>query len=239
MERTSGRGDGLEDERSDAQAGPPAWLRSRARGCWVNLFEPTVGELVGRAGYDCAMLDMEHSPVTLERLVPMVRAVQLGGARALVRAPDADPAWIGRLMDLGADGAMIPRVGSADEAAGLAGAALYAPEGTRGMAAGIVRGSGWGTDPDYLARCRERFTLLLQIETAAAVEAAGDIARVPGVDVVFVGPYDLSGSLGHVAEPDHPATRAAIARVVDAVRKAGKPLSTLPTPGADAENAVR
>jgi len=224
----------------DTEAGDPPGSPSREaplkgrRGCWVNLFEPIVGELVGRAGYDYALLDMEHSPVTFDRLVPMVRAVQLGGARALVRAPDADPAWIGRLMDLGADGAMVPRVASAAEAGRIARAAEYAPEGTRGMAASIVRASGWGTDPDYLAHCRERFLLMLQIETREAVEAAGDIARVDGVDAVFIGPYDLSGSLGHTARPDHAVTRAAIDTVVRAVREAGKPLSTLPTPEVDA-----
>ena len=201
-----------------------------ALGCWVNLFEPTVGELVGRAGYDYAMLDMEHSPVTLDRVLPMVRAVQHGGARALVRVPDGDPRWIGRLMDLGADGAMVPMVESPAEAERLARAALYAPEGTRGMAAGIVRGSGYGLDERYVARCRERFLLLVQIETRRGVDSAGDIAAVAGIDRVFVGPYDLAGSLGHPAEPDHREVRAAIRGVVRAVREAGTPLATLPTP---------
>jgi len=201
----------------------------------VNLFEPTVGELVGRAGYAYAMLDMEHSPVTLERLLPMVRAVQLGGARALVRAPDADPAWIGRLMDLGADGAMVPRVESVDEAERLVRAALYAPAGTRGMAAGIVRGSRWGTDSDYLERCRERFLLLLQVETREALETIGAITAVDGIDAIFIGPYDLSGSLGHTGEPDHEATRIAIEKIVRAVRASGVPLASLPTPAVSAE----
>jgi len=210
-----------------------------AIGCWVNLFEPSIGELLGRAGYDYAMLDMEHSPVTFERLLPMVRAVQLGGAKALVRAPDADPAWIGRLMDLGADGAMVPRVGSADEAATLARAAVYAPAGARGMAAGIVRASGWGLDADYVATARDRFLLLLQVETREAVAAAADIAATDGVDMVFIGPYDLAGSLGQCGEPDHPTTRSAIDEVVAAVRANGKPLATLPTPAVDADAWLR
>ena len=205
-----------------------------AFGCWINVFEPTVGELVARAGYDYAMLDMEHTPVTLDRVLPMVRAVQLGGAKALVRVPDRDPAWLGRLMDLGADGAMVPMIESPAEAERLARAALYAPEGTRGMAAGIVRASGHGLDADYVERCRAAFLLLVQIETRQALECADGIAAVDGIDMIFVGPYDLAGSLGHRAEPDHRETRAAIRKVLAAAKNAGKPLATIPTPAVGA-----
>lgn len=201
-----------------------------ASGCWVNLFDPAIGELVGRCGYDCALLDMEHSPESLPRLLPMVRAVQLGGARAIVRAPDRDPAWPGRLMDLGADGAMIPMVDSADMARRLAAAAVYAPAGTRGMAAGIVRASGYGTNPDYIAGARGRFLLMMQIETRAGVAAVDEIAAVDGVDCLFTGPFDLAGSLGHCGEPDHPDTRAAVDSVVAAATRAGRPVATLPSP---------
>jgi len=201
-----------------------------ASGCWINLFEPAIGELVGQCGYDCALLDMEHSPESLPRLLPMVRAVQYGGALAIVRAPDRDLAWLGRLMDLGADGAMIPMVESGEMAGRLAAAAVYAPKGTRGMAAGIVRASGYGTNTDYIAGARGRFLLLMQIETATAVAAVDEIAATEGVDCLFTGPFDLAGSLGHCGEPDHSDTRAAVDRVVDAAIRAGKPVATLPTP---------
>jgi len=199
-------------------------------GCWLNLGDEAVAELVGRAGYDVALIDMEHSPFGLESAVRLVRAVQAGGARAFVRAPDAEPRWIGRLMDLGADGAMVPMVGDAATAERLAAAARYAPEGTRGMAAGIVRASGYGCAvDDYVPDARARFTLLCQIESREGVDNAAGIAAVDGVDVLFIGPFDLSGSLGRRAEPDHPVTREAIAAVIAAARAADKPVATVPT----------
>ncbi|MFK7995069.1 MAG: HpcH/HpaI aldolase/citrate lyase family protein [Granulosicoccus sp.] len=202
-----------------------------ASGCWVNIFDPIVGELVGRCGYDYAMIDMEHSPADMQQTLAMIRAVQFGGAKALVRVPDKQPQWIGRLMDMGADGVMVPMVNSAEEAQTLAAAAVYAPDGTRGMAAPIVRASGYGVNTDhYLENYRSQFTLLLQIESAQAVDAAAEIAAVDGVDCVFIGPFDLSGSLGHRAEPDHKVTRAAISKVCKATKTAGKLLSTLNTP---------
>ncbi|MFK8081286.1 MAG: HpcH/HpaI aldolase/citrate lyase family protein [Granulosicoccus sp.] len=202
-----------------------------ASGCWVNIFDPIVGELVGRCGYDYAMIDMEHSPVDLTQTLAMIRAVQLGGAKAIVRVPDKQPQWIGRLMDMGADGVMVPMVNSAEEASTLAAAAVYAPEGTRGMAAPIVRATGYGVNTQhYLDNYRRQFTLLLQIESAEAVDAAADIAAVEGVDCIFIGPFDLAGSLGNRAEPDHKVTRAAIRKVSKATKNAGKLLSTLNTP---------
>lgn len=210
-------------------------LRSKsgfpASGCWVNIFDPVVGELVGRCGYDYAMIDMEHSPVTSEQALAMIRAVQLGGAKALVRIPVKQTHWVGRLMDMGADGVMVPMVNSASEASTLAAATVYAPAGTRGMAAGIVRAAGYGCDLEhYLENYRDEFLLLVQIETAEAVDQAANIAAVEGVDCVFIGPYDLAGSLGNMAQPDHAQTKKAIRKVTRAVKAEGKLLSTLTTP---------
>lgn len=202
-----------------------------ASGCWVNIFDPIVGELVGRCGYDYAMIDMEHSPATLDSALTMIRAVQQGGARALVRVPDKQPQWIGRLMDMGADGVMVPLVNSAIEAQALAESTLYAPEGTRGMAAGIVRATGYGVDTEhYLENYRRQFLLMVQIETQQAVAEAAQIASVDGIDCVFIGPYDLAGSLGFRGEPDHKKTRDAIRSIGKSAKASGKLLSTLSTP---------
>jgi len=206
-----------------------------ATGCWINLFNPIVGELVGGCGYDYAMIDMEHSPVSLEATLTMIRAVQFSGAKAFVRTPDKQADWIGRLMDMGADGVMVPMVNTVDEAHLLANAAVYAPLGTRGMAAGLARATAYGINTDnYLASYRENFRLMIQIETSDAVERVNELASVSGVDGVFIGPYDLSGSLGHLGEPEHPDTRAAIGKIIDAVKVHGKILGTLTNPERDA-----
>lgn len=210
-----------------------------AFGCWINLFEPAVGELVGASGYQYALIDMEHSPVTLDSALPMIRAVQLGGAKAIVRVPDKQTAWIGRLMDMGADGIMVPMVNTAAQAEELAQASVYAPEGTRGMAAGIVRATQYGVNTaEYLQSYRDDFLLLVQIETREAMEQAEQIAAVPGVDCVFIGPYDLAGSLGHRGEPEHKDTRAALRQISKSVKKAGKPLSTLTFAGRNARQLI-
>ncbi len=210
-----------------------------AFGCWINLFEPAIGELVGASGYQYALIDMEHSPATLDSALPMIRAVQLGGAKAIVRAPDKQTAWIGRLMDMGADGIMVPMVNTAAEAEALAQAAVYAPEGSRGMAAGIVRATQYGVNTaEYLQNYRDNFLLVVQIETREAVEQVEQIAAVPGVDCVFIGPYDLAGSLGHTGEPEHKDIRAAIRQISKSVKKAGKPLSTLNFTGRNARQLI-
>jgi len=207
-----------------------------ADGCWINLFDPVVAELVGNCGYGYAMIDMEHSPSSLDNALPVIRAVQSSGAKAIVRVPDKQPEWIGRLMDMGADGAMVPMVNNGEEALALANAAVYAPQGTRGMAASIVRATGYGVNTaDYLDNYRQNFLLMLQIETAAAVEAVEVIANTDGVDALFIGPFDLAGSLGHLANPDHPDVQAAIKAVMATVKACGKPLSTLTTPNANSE----
>lgn len=211
-----------------AKLSTPTHHKLPACGCWVNLFEPAIGELLGACGYDYALIDMEHSPVSLDAALPMIRAVQQGGARAIVRVPNKQPQWIGRLMDMGADGVMVPMVNTVEEAQALAQAAVYAPEGTRGMAAPIVRATGYGVHTDtYLETYRSRFLLLAQIETRQGVEAAGEIAAVDGIDCIFIGPFDLAGSLGNPGQPEHKDTRAAIRRILKAVSKTGKPLSTL------------
>jgi len=165
-----------------------------ADGCWINLFDP----------------DMEHSPSSLDNALPVIRAVQSSGAKAIVRVPDKQPEWIGRLMDMGADGAMVPMVNNGEE--------------------------GYGVNTaDYLDNYRQNFLLMLQIETAAAVEAVEVIANTDGVDALFIGPFDLAGSLGHLANPDHPDVQAAIKAVMATVKACGKPLSTLTTPNANSE----
>lgn len=204
-------------------------------GCWINLFDPIVGELVGACGYECAMIDMEHSAVSLEATLTMIRAVQLSGAKAYVRAPDKGVAWVGRLMDMGADGVMIPMVDSVEEAQALSQASFYAPQGTRGMAAGIVRATKYGVDTeDYLANHRKAFQLLIQIESEQAVDEAYELASVKGIDGLFIGPYDLAGSLGNLGEPEHKVTRAAIRKIQKAVKSSGKPLATLTNPSRNA-----
>lgn len=205
--------------------------RFPANGCWLELYSTMIAEMVGHAGYDYAMIDMEHGPGTVDNVLPMIQAVQLGGAKALARIPETDPRWIGRLMDLGADGVMVPMVNTAQQARLLAAACLYAPDGSRGLASTIVRASRYGADVRYMEQYRHKFLLMVQIETTEGAANAAAIAATVGVDAVFVGPYDLSASLGHTGKVDHPEVQQCIADIAEAVKHAGKRLASLPTPG--------
>ena len=168
-----------------------------------------------------------------------IAAMQALGASEtvpLARAPANDPVWIKRLLDGGVAGVMAPAVNSAAEAKAAAGACRYAPEGFRGMAAPIIRGSRFGSDlEDYLRRINDEVLLICQIETPEALAAVDAIAAVPGVDMLFIGPFDLSAALGFLGQPDHPEVRAAIALIEAAAKAAGKALGGIRTPDRSAE----
>ena len=142
-----------------------------ACGCWLHFCNPMIAELVGVVGYDYAMIDMEHGAVGLDGVMPLIQAVQLGGARALVRIPERDPRWVGRLMDLGADGVMVPMVRGVADARELAAACVYAPVGTRGMAPAIVRASVYGAEMEsYMERYRKDFQLIVMKEPLERIQ---------------------------------------------------------------------
>jgi len=196
-----------------------------------------IAELVGLVGYDYAMIDMEHGAGTLDRVLPLVQAAQLGGAKALVRIPERDPRWVGRLMDVGADGVMVPMVNNAEEARAMAEACAYPPKGTRGMAPGVIRASGYGGEVEsYVEHYREEFLLIVQIETVQAAHEARAIAEIDGVDVLFIGPYDFSAAVGFPGEPDHPDVQRQIREIAEIVKAAGKTLGGIPTDGTSIGN---
>ncbi len=201
-----------------------------AYGTFLNACSYVVADVLAGCGYDCLMIDGEHSPVGFETAHALTTACQGRGAAALMRIADNDPALMKRALDLGLDGAMVPAVSSRAEAERAVASFRYPPDGIRGMAAGVVRASQYGLrTADYLGEGRHRPILILQIETRAAVEAIDEIVQVAGVDMLFIGPFDLSANLGLLGQPDHPTARAAIARVEQAAKRAGRWLGTIDT----------
>lgn len=199
-------------------------------GCFLNLASAFAAELVAASGYDCVLIDREHSPTGLMTALPMLYAARSAGSAVLLRVPANGPAEIKRAVDLGVDGLMIPLVESAEDARRAVEAAYYPPAGRRGMAPGVVRASGFGQDPRYVAEAAERLLLMCQIESGRGVDAVAEIAAVPGVDLLFVGPYDLSADQGHPGEPDHPEVRRQIERIEAACRAARIAIGGIPTP---------
>ena len=200
-------------------------------GFWIELFSPTAAEVMAAAGYDCAMIDLEHGAADLGAAVAVMRAMNGSGCTPLVRVPANDAAWIKRVLDAGAAGVMIPAVNDAAEAEAAVAACHYPPRGIRGMAAPIVRAAGYGVDwRGYVDAIGRSVLTICQIETRAAVDNVAEIVAVPGLDMVFIGPFDLSASLGYMGEPDHPDVRAAIGAVEAAAKAAGCLLGAIPTP---------
>jgi len=195
-------------------------------GTWIVSASPIVAEAVGHSGFDWAVLDMEHTPLDLMVLVNLLQAV--GNTRMLpvVRVPSNDPVPIKRVLDAGAQTLLVPFVQSADEAARAVAATRYPPEGLRSMTA-MSRAARYGTMPDHFRAANRSIGVVVQLETAPALERLEEIAAVPGVDALFVGPADLSGSMGHGGDAMHPAVFAAMADAAERARVAGKPIGTL------------
>ena len=166
--------------------------------------DPAFVESAGHAGYDFVLLDMEHGTTTFETLPHLIRAANVAGVCPVVRVPRGSDIWIDQALDVGAGGVMIPQIDTAEQARAAVSAAKFSPVGTRGTCQ-FVRSAGFGAVPgsEYFSKAQDT-VVILQAEGKKAVENLDEILDVPGIDVVFVGPYDLSSSLGHVGEIDHP-----------------------------------
>ncbi len=190
------------------------------RGIWIASGSATAAELADCAGFDWLLLDGEHGFGGEPEILAQLRAVR--ETPALVRIPDHASPLLGRALDFGAAGIMVPRVESADEARELAARFLYPPAGRRGLSGSTRAAEFGGSAKDYFARANRELVLILQIETAAAVREAGAIAAVPGVAGLFIGHSDLSLDLGRPGELDNPEMKSAEEKVLAACARSGK-----------------
>ncbi|MGR3492259.1 MAG: HpcH/HpaI aldolase family protein [Shimia sp.] len=195
----------------------------RTQGVWLNTGSPVVAEIAGMAGFDWALIDMEHGPSDMGSLGNELRALAATGTPAVVRVPSKAPEWISRVMDLGAQSVMVPMVNTVEEAERAARAMRYPPNGTRGMGAALARAGGYGTSAAGGDALNEEACFILQVETAAAIENIEAFAAIPGVDCIFIGSLDLSYDLGHGGEIDHPEVMAKITDARRRIEGAGKP----------------
>lgn len=216
----------------------PNPLKARLRageslyGAWVGSGSPANAEILGHVGFDLLVLDQEHGAGELAHAVAALQAVAASGTPCIVRAPWNDPVWLKRALDAGADSVMIPSVESAAAAAAAVRACRYPPQGTRGYAASVVRASTFGLEPGYTQKANDNLLIVVQIESAAAVEQAAEICAVEGVDVVFIGVNDLAGSIGRLEQLDHPEVRDLVRRAEEVILASGKPMGTVPSAGA-------
>lgn len=191
-------------------------------GTILNLPSASVAEILAAAEFDWLFIDMEHGAIGTSALLSILQTIDRDIA-CIVRVPALDVTPIKRALDLGAAGVMVPQVETAAQAAEAVRLARYAPAGDRGF--GLARAHGYGFKvSEYLARANDEIAVIVQVEHARAVENVEAIAAVPGLDAVFIGPYDLSASLGHPGEIEHPAVVAALERVTQVCRGAGMTL---------------
>jgi 4-hydroxy-2-oxoheptanedioate aldolase len=187
---------------------------------------PEVVELVGHAGYDAVFIDMEHVGHDLRDVQGMVLAAERFGITSIVRPPGCDPGLILRLLDMGVQGLQIPHVTDAAAARAAVAAVRYAPLGARGLI-GFSRATDYGRVPlvGHIEQSNREVLLAVMIEDAEAVDAIAAIAAVEGIDLLAPGPNDLAGSLGVPGQTDHPRLVAAMDRIAEAGRRAGRRLA--------------
>jgi 2-keto-3-deoxy-L-rhamnonate aldolase RhmA len=193
----------------------------RLIGTMITLASAETAEVLAGVGFDWFFLDNEHSPLEALELQDIIHAT--GSTPCVVRVSHSAEVPIKKALDIGAAGIIAPQVNSAEQAAQVVSWARYAPLGTRGV--GIGRAHGYGLNfQDYVSRANDEVAVIVQAEHIEAVNNIEAIVRVPGVDAVLIGPYDLSASLGRLGEVTHPEVVAAIDRVTAACRAVNLPL---------------
>ena len=205
--------------RTDLPAGYPV-------GTFVMSASPLAAEAMGHAGFDWAVLDMEHTPLDLSTLVQLLQAIAGTPMLPVTRLPWNDTVTVKRVLDAGAQTLMFPFVQNADEARSAVAACKYPPQGVRGMAA-MSRGSRFGTVKDYFKVANLGVSVLVQVETPEAMARIDEILAVPGVDSIFMGPGDLSGAMGHTGNTMHAEVVALMTAGVKRCHAAGKPVGTV------------
>ncbi|GJG97856.1 aldolase/citrate lyase family protein [Cupriavidus pauculus] len=193
-------------------------------GLWSTLPFPYVSELIAGSGFDWLLLDTEHTasdPVIMQQQLQAVEAGCMGVTSAVVRPAWNDTVLTKRYLDIGAQSLLFPFVQNAEEAAAAVAATRYPPQGVRGMG-GTMRASRFGRDAQYVAEAANELCVLVQLETEEALESLEQIAAVDGIDGIFIGPADLSASMGVAGDVNHPRVRAAIDRAIGRILACGK-----------------
>jgi 2-dehydro-3-deoxyglucarate aldolase len=207
--------------------------RRRLIGCWSQLGSPITAEVLGLAGFDWILLDSEHGLNDPLSLVPQLMALKDSPSAPVVRPHWNDGVVVKRLLDIGFFNFIFPCVQSADEARRAVASTRYPPDGTRGVAV-AHRSNRYGTMENYQELVNDNITVIVQIESRAAVDAVDEIAAVPGVDGLFVGPSDLAAGFARLGNPAHDDVQAAIERVFARAAACGKPAGILAPSEADA-----
>ena len=189
-------------------------------GAWITLGHSGIAEIFSRAGYDMVVVDLEHSVISIDTAADLIRVIDLCGSVPLVRLTSNNPDQIKRIMDAGAHGIIVPNVTTVDEAHQAIAAMKYAPKGIRGV--GLARAQDYGAGfKDYFDWQKNESILIIQVEDKKALDGLESILKVPEVDGIIIGPYDMSCSMGIPGQFDHPEFKESL----DFILKTSKKLS--------------
>ncbi len=202
-------------------------------GGWLALGDATAAEVMSLAGFDALVIDQEHGAGTLSDAVAQMQATGAAGPTMIMRVPSHDPAYVKRALDAGVEGLMFPAVETPAAAEAIVSSCRYPPHGTRGAAFSLSRAADFGArGKDYRDSIDDHLLIICQIESSSAIDQAGEIAAVDGVDMLFVGPLDLSGDVGKLGEFGDPAVKAEQARAETEIKASGAFMGGInPAPG--------
>ena len=207
-------------------------------GLWLGLADPYCAEILAGTGFDWLLIDGEHAPNDVRSTLSQLQAVAPYPAHAVVRIPvgagHIGTTLVKQYLDIGAQTLLVPMVDTAEEALAIVRASRYPPQGIRGMGSALARASRWQTYPDYVHEANDQVCVLVQVETATSMRNIDAIAATEGVDGVFIGPADLSASMGYPGNAAHPDVQAAIEVGIGRILRAGKAPGILATTEASA-----
>lgn len=194
-------------------------------GLWLGLPDTSAAEICALAGFDWLVIDAEHAPFDLRSIIAHLQALAPYASSPIVRPPIGDPVLLKQLLDAGTQTFLIPMVENAAQAKSLVAAVRYPPHGVRGIGTSLARAARWNQIPDYLNLANDQICLIVQVETVEGIENLSDIAKVDGVDAVFIGPSDLAASMGYPGNAAHAdvveTISAALITICDAGKAAG------------------
>ena len=198
-------------------------------GCWMSFAEACTAEVMGHAGFDWLLIDGEHSANDIRSIRDQIVALKDTSSDIVVRVPVGETWIIKQALDMGAQSILVPMVETAEQARELVKACRFPPEGTRGVGYGVGRVSNFGQMSDYGQTADEQICLVVQVESKIGLENLEDIVAVDGVDGVFIGPADLSASLGYLGQTMHPDMQETILSALTRISDGGKAPGILTT----------
>jgi 4-hydroxy-2-oxoheptanedioate aldolase len=193
----------------------------------MKFTDPAAVEVAGLAGFDFVIIDMEHGPITFERAQDLVRAAEARGITPVVRVPENKEIYIQRALDIGAKAVQVPQISNVQDAENVARASKFYPEGARG-ACGYVKAANYSATPkaEYFAQVSKDTMTIIHIEGLEGISNLEKIIEVEGIDIIFLGPYDLSQSCGFPGQTHHPEVIRKMTEAVELARKNGKVVGT-------------